>query len=625
MAWESSPPVREIAMKSRLQLTATLLEELGRECSVDPSRDLRRLRECVEHRGESFLTITLPDFCSDFERCLDRGRLDPGAFIGPFGARNSAGKPGFLRGFLDLVFDNSGVLRTTVPPNVVFAIRQVCLLHKKSWAIANESRQTRAVKGYLSAEAEITEQFNDPDGYFRRTAAVVVQDVFQRLLSKGAIEGLVGKHGPGATAEGFTSNQKWNFSVWHDRLEDVFPYSRHAVHDESVMLEREIQDRVVFRPKNEEQPVKVVFVPKTMKTPRVIAIEPACMQFAQQAILKALVPVVEDECEFTKGRINFSDQSVNQRLALEASQNRRLATLDMKEASDRVSYACARELFKVAPALWELLDASRSTHARLPDGQVVPLKKFASMGSATCFPVEALAFYIAIVSSRLRERGLRVGVKTVREYGRDVYVYGDDIVCPADEAESICVSLESFGFRVNVRKSFWTGWFRESCGVDAYQGSDVTPTYCRYAPPGRTDSEALVSWVAMANGFYAKGLWSTARAVRSFIEEMLGELPVSARTLGGLSWSTFSRYSSPGRWDSKTHVVKRKSWIPSTVKRKDPVDSYAALLKCLSELSGRSSDGVSRLLDPSPKDDEHLFASVRRHALALKRGWIPVS
>jgi hypothetical protein len=54
-------------------------------------------------------------------------------------------------------------------------------------------------------------------------------------------------------------------------------------------------------------------------------------------------------------------------------------------------------------------------------------------------------------------------------------VFGDDIIVPSECAEFVIDDLESFGLLVNRTKSFWRGAFRESCGVDAYNGVDVTP------------------------------------------------------------------------------------------------------------------------------------------------------
>lgn len=626
-------------MKSRLQLSEILLMEISSQCSVDPSRDLHRLRRRVVQEGDSFLTITLPAFCQSFERSLARGFIDQGDFLG-FARVGRQGPPRFLSGFLSMVFDAAGVLRREVPSDVVFVVRQFCLLHKKSWAIANEERQAQAILGYLRAEDEITEDFEDPGSYFSRVAEVVLRDVLNSGSDSFDPEDIVGVHGPGATAEGYTTNQKWHFGVWHDRLEQLFSYSRHGTANYGLAAEKEVQDRVSFVPENEERPVKVVFVPKTMKTPRVIAIEPSCMQYIQQGLMRFLVPLVEGGSRLTAGRVNFTDQKVNQRLALRSSSDGRLATLDMKEASDRVSYAHAKALFAAHPELWACIDASRSRVALLPNGKIVALRKFASMGSALCFPVEALAFYCAIVASRLRSRFAPVTHASIHRMSRDVYVYGDDLIVPTDEAESIGQDLASFGFKVNTHKSFWTGKFRESCGVDAYDGVNVTPTYCRFAPPDRTESEALVSWVAMANGFYTNGLWRTARAVREHVENVLGALPASAEEMGGLHWKTYSRSYSVGRWNGRTHSFEVRTWVPSPVRRDDLIDSLAALHKCLSSMYLKTKDALTdawasagnirqhlrdRLsyLDPTPSDDKHLLTTVRRHALALKRGWVP--
>jgi hypothetical protein len=63
-----------------------------------------------------------------------------------------------------------------------------------------------------------------------------------------------------------------------------------------------------------------------------------------------------------------------------------LVTIDMKEASDRVSVGHVVNLF---PSNWvEALMASRSSHTELPDGKVIALNKFAPMGSAFAFPLK---------------------------------------------------------------------------------------------------------------------------------------------------------------------------------------------------------------------------------------------
>lgn len=423
---------------------------------------------------------------------------------------------------------------------------------------------------------------------------------------------ILGKHGPGATAETFTSNEKWRFRHWYERLDRVFSASLHASPNFFSWLDMENAPQMI--PQSEEAAVRVIFVPKTMKSPRVIAIEPSCMQYMQQGLMRYLTTLTKRD-EYTGGHVNFDDQSVNQNLARLASKNRNFATLDMKEASDRVSVAHVEELLAIHPLFKEAVFACRSTHAVVPSGLTVKLRKFASMGSALCFPMEALSFFCSIVAIRLAMRHLPATPSNIREYARDVYVFGDDLIVPNTEAPSIRDGLELMGFKVNGRKSFWTGKFRESCGVDAYDGQDVTPVYCRYAPPCRPAPSsprsvfnqyrsALASWVALANGLYDRGYWLTAQKVRDHIErELKMPLPTLLPTAGGLGWSSFRKGSSIGRWNRNLHRFEVKTVVPVPEYRNDPLDGYGALHKCLYALEGRSSTSVFEI---STSDKEHL-------------------
>jgi hypothetical protein len=87
----------------------------------------------------------------------------------------------------------------------------------------------------------------------------------------------------------------------------------------------------------DETPVKVCFVPKTASKPRVIAIEPVAMQYMQQAIADWIRPLIESKGRFTAGHVNFRDQTVNSNFARSSSIDGKYATLDMSDASDRVT------------------------------------------------------------------------------------------------------------------------------------------------------------------------------------------------------------------------------------------------------------------------------------------------
>jgi hypothetical protein len=169
----------------------------------------------------------------------------------------------------------------------------------------------------------------------------------------------------------------------------------------------------------------------------------------------------------THGYVNFRDQSVNGELVKEASRFKHLSTLDLKDASDRVRWDLVRYLF---PGNWvEAFEACRTTHVELPDGIPDEVKalcpnniyelvgKFAPMGSAVCFPVEALVFWSLLKAA----------------LGVDVYVYGDDIIVPAHCFEEAVRVLEEYDLLVNVEKSCHETPFRESCGVDYFDGVDV--------------------------------------------------------------------------------------------------------------------------------------------------------
>jgi hypothetical protein len=319
----------------------------------------------------------------------------------------------------------------------------------------------------------------------------------------------------------------------------------------------------------------------------------------------------------------------------------------MKEASDRVSLAHVEALFAEAPKFLELLLAARSPCVQLPDGNVIPLRKFASMGSATCFPVEALVFFTGIIASRCRRLGRFPVAQLVRELGQAVYVYGDDLLVPSDEASAICDDLEAFGLKVNRRKSFWTGKFRESCGVDCYDGSEVTPVYLRRdLPADRLDTSGILSSVSTARQLSKAGYHGTAAVLRSAVERHLGRLPYVREVPKDLAaWMGVCRLSrgSPAiGWDHHSEVVPARDWhldyqrpvywhwVATSIAQRDPLTGDPALAKCLSAMAARSSPSnqgdpgwrPTDYLCPSDVADDHLDWSSRPYSLTLERRWV---
>lgn len=607
-------------MKSLVELLEHLLLDCERRSGATLRRDVETLRARVKNEGDSFITITLPKFCQDFERSLEEGRIGPGLFTS-FGKKRKSAIPEFLQGLLSGVFDSDGSLLTMPSVDCILFIRQVCLFGKKIERPCSESRIVRTIEGYVKCDDEIADLA--PNQFLR-----VFKLVAKELLLGGAWSNteltsrIVPRHGPGATCEHILGNQKYVHKRWHERLNAVgFTHGRFARCSSEQPADDE---RPLLVEPGAEEPVRVVTVPKTLKAPRVIAVEPVCMQYAQQGLARLLVEHLHSS-RLTSGRINFRDQEPNQALALAGSLSGDLATLDLSEASDRVSIAHVEALLESCPDLRDYCFAARSTCARTPDGEIISLKKFASMGSALCFPIEAMVFFVSIITSRAIRAGICPTAQDVYALGRSVFVYGDDLIVPADEASAICDDLEAFGFRVNRRKSFWNGKFRESCGSDCYDGVHVTPVYMRRdLPTDRKDASAIVSCVATANQLSKAGYSAAATALRKAVELVVGKLPSVHETSAAIGWFGISYAVPPERWNK--HLQRREflAWVPVTSRSPDPLEGDPALVKCLLGLRENPSWRFDPLADFACSKD-HLEMSSRPYSLTLKRRWVPAS
>lgn len=594
------------------------------KCVADVSdlRDLLTIRSRVEKEGLSFLTISLPNFCRDFERSLSIGFIDSTMFLG---FEKIGSIPAFLQGMISLIFDretgrvydegrdNQLRLASDVP-TLIKCVRQICLSLKKLEIPCTHKR----VQASLASFTEIEHSFEmfivsrEDDAAFRDVSSVL----WGNFMGALRVDKLIPRHGPGTTGESLSGNRKYSWLVWHNRLEPYFPvldftYGIGAVDSPEF-------DLVAIVAENDEQPVKVTPVPKTLKGPRIIAIEPCCMQYSQQALRGSLCDALEN-FELTAGHINFRDQSVNQRLAMSSSIDGQFVTIDLSDASDRVPLSLVKEMFHSNPDFWGAIESCRSTRAELPDGTVIgPLSKFASMGSALCFPVEAMYFYTICVMALLECHDLPVSHANVFNVSRGVYVYGDDIIVPTTYATVVLDYLRKYNCKVNTAKTFLSGSFRESCGMDAYKGVEVTPTYLRtQTPENKQQARNLISWTATGNQFLRKGYWKTAHFFFSKVEEFLGRLPMVSEMSPGLG-RVHKGICSAERWSKKFHRFEVKAWIPRPVYRTDVLDGYGALTKCLLYLEGLSQE----LRDV---DEHHLKRSAQFGAVTLIRRWVSAS
>jgi hypothetical protein len=174
--------------------------------------------------------------------------------------------------------------------------------------------------------------------------------------------------------------------------------------------------------------------------------------FIGLGIMESLYSYLENHT-MTRNKVNFTDQRKNRWLAQLGSLTGKYATIDLKDASDLVSNDLVERIFP--RDMVAAFKAVRSPVARVGNEEI-QLKKFAPMGSALCFPIEAVIFFL--ICTLITD---------------DVCVFGDDIIVPADNAIAVMDKLESFGLVVNRGKSFIHGPFRESCGGDYFEGQCV--------------------------------------------------------------------------------------------------------------------------------------------------------
>ena len=312
-------------MKSLTALWYEIAKDFAIRCctsTTDLSQDIRKDMETLVRRsndeGLSFLTITLPSFGKDFQKSLDQGIVARDMFL-PFKRQSHGCLPVFLRGFTELVFDrHCGVVLSEPDIDAIQAVRQLTLIFGKVFLPCTSAREKVAMSEFVQCEQEVRESdsrltSSDMDD-FRRVSALLFSSMFTRI-DKTIYDGShVPKHGPGATADKLTGNGKYQLRTWTSRLEDYFPSGDFLFPNARYFNEH--YDEITYLEPGDEMPVKVISVPKTQKTPRIIAIEPTCMQYAQQAVQEQFYTEV-DRC-FLSNFIGFLDQEPNQLLAREA-------------------------------------------------------------------------------------------------------------------------------------------------------------------------------------------------------------------------------------------------------------------------------------------------------------------
>lgn len=594
-------------MKSHLVLLRRTLIDSGIRCCTSTTQDYKYILSRVEAEGLSYVTIALPQFEKDLQKGLARGKVDSSLFVG---YTKKGCLPRFLGGFTSQIFNPSdGMLLDEPSIEAIHCVKQVTCLFSKVNLPCSDARVKAAMDKYIECEKQVRLNDSILDSFsrerFEKMSFTLFRDVFLFIDKLLYDTGSIPKHGPGATADKLKGNQKFDMCEWTQRLEEYFPARENLIPNERD-FDHAVWD--LLDP-GAERPVRVITVPKTLKTPRIIAIEPACMQYTQQGILELLVERLERD-RLLRPLIGFTDQTPNQRMARIGSSQGDLATLDLSEASDRVSNQHVKALLRFFPTLAGSVEACRSRKADVPGYGVVRLAKFASMGSALCFPMEAMVFLTIIFLGIEDELSRPLTRRDISRFSGRVRVYGDDIIVPVEFVPSVIAKLQAFGLVVNSDKSFWTGKFRESCGKEYYDGIDVSCVKLRQMlPTKRTDVPELIASVSLRNQFYLAGMWKSAGYLDDVIERLI-PFPNVLDTSPALGRTSFMGYDThkicPNLQRDLVWAAKEVSVLP-----KSNLDGYGALLKFFLKRG------------EEPYERNHLERAGRPDAVSIKLGLYP--
>jgi len=613
-------------------------------------KDLVRITSLVKNRGLGAFTLDLPNLDSLLLEGLEKGRLP---LQGP--CSNARSKrirvPKLFSGLWLRVFDNSGVLREDVDPTAIFFLRQLSCLGKRIEVRCSRQRLVNVSGEYHEIESRTRRptlawdcDTLDPDnrghtvsftdgmehglplfpGVFadsqegrklRRllrnlthvsaqvSAAMGNPDVAALSEGEGCDAGTVRwlRHGPGAVSDLKRVDDKFAFPNWPEKLQHHFPFDQFGVLNAVHLLDRAY-------PSCHEPPSKLMGVPKTAKAPRLIASEPTCHQWCQQLLAQLVVSRLQKV--FGGDFVTIRDQEPSRRMVVSASLDRKLATLDLSSASDRLSCWVVERIFRGNKLFLELLHAVRT---RWTVDQVIPglrtplvLRKFATQGSALTFPIQSVVFLCCCLAVMPRQPTLK---DYRRKYGGSVRVFGDDLIVPRERYADLTNLLHYLGLKVNENKSFSSGFFRESCGQDSYKGYDVTP--CR---PKTVKSDTPSGWSAVndyTNNLFLKGLWHAAKALESTLpDRLIRGVPVVGLHCGIQGRTSFcgsSFHHLQRRWNDDYHRWEVRIRGVSSRARRKSTDGYSSLHRFLSRRRGYHIGEIPLHMDiPAPRTGSYV-------------------
>lgn len=486
--------------------------------------------------GMKFLTVELPKISAAVLRGLEGGSFDR-TELTSFSFKGSTLR--FMEKLLNEIFcSKSGMLLSVPSGNAIAAVRQLCEYTYKLGIPNSKDIEKKAISSFINNEEELEKVGNDPEVIGFANQLRKDFETYYPEISRVDIIGILSEFRPRATAGTFVGSDELYFiekistsastrPVFSKALDGFYkPYPGAKFGPkkvEGVYSSSTCSVKPVYEPNHSE----LLLVPKDSRGPRTICRETLKRVETQMAFFDYMVDKLP---KISNGAINFRDQLVNRQIAEKSSVTKEYATLDLKDASDRVSYKVVRKIFENSPGLsWFLKGSRRATHVSLDKvvhliGARAPLRlsKLAGMGSGLTFPTMSLLISLAICRI-VKTKFSNLSYEYIRSC---VFVYGDDICVPSKWAADSAIALAKIGLKVNTKKSFVHGNFRESCGGDYYAGVDVTPTRMKLSnskavvlTPGRIElannANAMKQLYEHSKELFKKGFFKTARYIVS--------------------------------------------------------------------------------------------------------------
>jgi len=538
--------------------------------------DLIRVTRLYETRGLPILMIDFPDACKVLDASLSRSYLNPQLLPNSFGKRTlSSDKWLFGTLFLKL-FNESGTLVEDPDINVIFFLRQILLLYKKVHRPCPPENVDKAVREFFRIENDMRPPSNPwnldsvdwnlgvsfIDGYrshddmvsYRdlvpRKVLTLLETVFDRIVTQLPIlnpRDVVPRHGPGAVCD--TKGDKYTFPYYPEKLSNYFEEDYFSSPNSWCFLLDNISRS------QDEPPARLIAVPKTLKGPRLIASEPTSHQFLQQGLLlwfrKNLPKPI---------RLSFNpfSQDPSRVTVLKASLTGEISSIDLSSASDRLSCWVIERAFRRNPSVLDGLHAVRTRMVKdfssSTPGECILLKKYANQGSAVTFILQSIIYAVCCITSLLFEEGKQPTIENIEQCAKRIRVFGDDLLIPKLASPTLSLLLDHLGLKVNMSKTHVEGHFRESCGMDAFAGHDVSPVYISNLQIKDT-YESLSSWIEVCNNAYRKGLWTLADYMYSQVPTSnIDYIPISHWPHSGgpvlYTFQKLTRIKSEGRWNN---------------------------------------------------------------------------